>query len=107
VKDQPQSGIIAAAAGGPLGCFVYVVAMGLTIAWAPRRAENIRSVVDLPWPVFAILPTAISFAVLLASWSVMRSQRLRLCLLATFGLAIAVCSYFGLDLLRRDYIGKF
>lgn len=95
-----------ASSSAMFGLLSYLAAMVITMLFVPRRAEGIRDVVDLAWPTYALLPTFLSFAALLMIAPMMPSQRSRYAFIAVFTLAIAGCTFFGIDILRRDYIGK-
>lgn len=99
--------VAAGASGALLGCVAYATAFIATIDTAPRQSENIRQVVDLPWPVFALLPSLLAFVPLLVALVSLPKWTTRMSLILTYSAAVAAISYFGIDLLRRDYIGKF
>ncbi len=92
--------------GCPLGCFLYVVAAALTMACSPRRAEGIREVPDLPWRVFASLPTVLAVTCLFVICFYVRRPRLGILMFIAGAVAIAVCTYLGRGWLGRDFIGK-
>lgn len=96
-----------AARGILLGCVAYAIAFVVTITFAPRSPEGIREVVNLPWPVFAFLPSLLSFGFLPVACHDLATPRERFFVILLFSAAVGVCTYFGIDLLRRDYIGKF
>ena len=100
-------GLLRVIGGGMLGCLVYGVCAVLTMALAPRRAENLRDVVDLPWAVYVTLPTALAGVVLCVVGLLGRRSHFRPYGLFAAGLAVVLCTYFMTELLRRDYIGEF
>lgn len=103
-----RSTLFAATAGTFVGGFGYLAAMVLTIASAPRQLEHvIRQVVTMPWPVYAWIPTVAAIAVLLISACSIRGQSRRLVFLIFGAMSLAFFAHHGIDLLRRDYIGKF
>jgi hypothetical protein len=81
--------------------------MAVEMQHVPRSAEGIRQCVAWPWPIYGALPTvvtcAIGLPVILFGF---RLFPLQLAMLLAFEATIVVCSIVGIELLRRDYIGK-
>lgn len=85
-----------------------MVSIACVILKAPRYQEGIRSCVDLPWPLYAMLPLSIAVAAAYGvTLLISRDGRRRIYLTSIAGLAIAICSPLFIGLLRRDFIGKF
>jgi hypothetical protein len=100
--------MVDAIAGVPAGAIAYCISLWITMSAAPRYAEGIRSCVDLPWAVYATVPTV---AGLIFSYSLVflfvRPVRVRIAFLIVVGLTLVVCTAFGMGMPSRDYIGKF
>jgi hypothetical protein len=93
--------------GWLLGGFAYVVATGLTLAFAPRQAENVRDVVTMPWMVFVTLPTFAAIVVgMMAGLTLPKTLLSRLAFALGVAVAIGLANYCCADLFRRAYIGK-
>lgn len=89
------------------GFVAYILCFVIVMSAAPRRPENVRSVVDLPWPVYATFPTYAPLLPVLIFYCFVRGLPARICFLASAVFVILMLSYTGIPLLRRDYIGKF
>jgi len=98
--------LLALVTGGNLGALAYAVAAALIVFAAPRQDEGVRRVVDMPWPVFATMPTAAAVAAVLLAcrWIATRGQRLWFVVSAS--VVVLACSSLALEILRRDYVGK-
>lgn len=90
------------------GLMSHVVALFAVMLAVPRQEEGVRQIVAIPWPAYALLPSMLSAATLLVLLFVPLKQpnwRLRMILAA--GITMALCSLLSIDLLRRDFAGKF
>jgi hypothetical protein len=106
-RPSSQNRLILGLWGIPLGLMLYVVAIEVVIASAPRYSQGVRECVDLPWPVFAVLPYVVAILlVYLVSLFTTRCWKLRVLVLCAAVLTILLCSPVGIGLLRRDFIGK-
>ncbi len=91
----------------PGGGLLYVLAMLVLMSSVPRVAEGGRQIVDWPWQLYASLPSIVAGVVGLATILLaVRSMHLRMGLLLVFAATLAAVSLFGIELLRRDFIGK-
>ena len=94
--------------GVVLTTLLYVIACGLTMGLAPRAAEGARSVVAMPWLLFAFLPTMIAGIIGFIIGLFLRSGLAqRIAFLFGVGVALFLTAGCCVDLLRRDYFGKF
>lgn len=88
---------------------VHVACLIFSMKAAPRKAEGMRLVVDLPWTEYAwsavMAPLALT---LIAGLLIARGRRGRVAFtISATGAAWLFWMGFGfLNLLRRDYIGK-
>lgn len=98
---------VATGIGGSFGILMYAVTFFLTMACVPRQSEGVRQVVDMPWPLYVALPTALAFVPLLVLGLTVPKRKWSSFFIIGFNLAIAASTCVGSDLLRRDYIGKF
>lgn len=86
----------------------YLIAFGLTMALAPRAEENGRVVVTMPWLWFATLPSLVAAAIGLGiALSLSGTTKHRIAFLLGTMAAVFLLTNGCIDLLRRDYIGKF
>jgi hypothetical protein len=92
--------------GAAIGATTYGIALLCTIALAPRSEENVRQSVALPWLMYAMLPSFGSTAAGILFSAILSRRDGRLIVLLATVLTILACSAFGIDLLRRDFIGK-
>lgn len=105
-KSAGRNSALTAFAGGLAGMAAYLLACFLVMNLAPRRDEGIRSVIALPWPVYAWLPSVVSVGAVLVASRFFRQRTGRLGFLISGLSMVAAFSYLGWDLLRRDWIGK-
>jgi hypothetical protein len=92
----------------PFGAATYLAALVLVSGVVPRHSEGVRQCVSLPWMVFATLPWLLAAAISISgALFAARNARQRAAAVALLMLTIVVCNMLAVDLLRRDYIGKF
>ena len=92
----------------PAGAVAYEFALLMVISIVPRHRDGIRECVSIPWAVLATLPWAtaavLSGGIVLL---VVRGRQMRFAALLLLLITIAFCNTLTVDLLRRDYVGKF
>jgi len=87
---------------------LYIVVLGLSMYLVPRELENARRVVAAPWPFYATFPSIVACVVGLTIGLFLRgSSRSRIAFLLGVAIAVFLSLQCCIDLLRRDYIGKF
>lgn len=95
-----------ALAGIAVGVVAYLIAFLATMLLAPRLQENVRSVVALPWPLYASIPSVVAAILGIVTGTLVSRGRQRLTFWICVGTTIALCSSLGIELLRRDFAGK-
>lgn len=108
-RESPQQELAPIAVGG-LGCLTgpvaYFVGMVLTMGFAPRNTATMRPHVMMSWEIYACLPTGIALALVMLT-SVYFIPRQQTHWRVGCMIAVAVCIAMSVELLRRDFIGKF
>jgi hypothetical protein len=103
-----SDGLLSAIIGTVFGAVMYFAASIVLISAVPRRSEGVREVADISWPVFASFPATVSVIALLAVLFIPLPRRLsRIVILLAAGLAVMLSAMLTLDLIRRDFEGKF
>jgi hypothetical protein len=94
--------------GVVLATLLCLVAAAAAIGLAPRTIEGGRSIVALSWPLFASLPIIVAGAIALSIGLFLPGQaRHRIAFVIGTAIGLFLTSGCCLDILRRDYIGKF
>ncbi len=93
--------------GAMCGIGTSVVVICGTTVFAPRRMEGARSVVAIPWEIYAAIPVVAGILLILLGMRLLHARGQRLPFLITGALAFLLCLYSVWHLLWRDYIGKF
>lgn len=93
--------------GVSLGLVAYAVAFVVTMSVVPRKAEGIRNVVDLPWPVYVMLPATFAFLPLVILGLTVPKRNWSLFFIVGFIMTVTALTNSGSELLHRDYMGKF
>jgi hypothetical protein len=110
-RDRPitKNQFVALLVGGiAVTGVVYLIAFDLTMVLAPRAGENGRVVVTMPWPWFATLPSLVAATIGLGmGLSLSGTTKHRIAFLLGTMAAVFLLTNGCVDLLRRDYIGKF
>ncbi len=106
VERPPPTPLVWGGVGLISGLFLHLFAFMAVMRLVPRINENSRSVVDLPFEIYATMPTAIAMAVTIPLGFIkLGTRRIAFWIGATLG--IAFLTFFGQSLLQRDYIGTF
>jgi hypothetical protein len=89
-------------------CGSYLIAMLQTMSQAPRRSVGIHEVVDMPWRIYAAIPSAVSLVCILLFIVIARRSvsTERIALLLVGGGSVVLCTWFALEMLRLHYVGK-
>lgn len=105
--ERPPPAFLAFGGSGFLvGLHLYALTFMAMTSSVVRTQEGARSVVDIPWAIYSLLPVLI-VTVLTAGIGI-RIKRLRqLSFFVGAGISIAFCYCITLSILWRDFIGKF
>lgn len=94
--------------GTLIGSSVYLIFLAITMLAAPRTAEGIRQTVSWPWPLYASLPAMLTtLAVFPLSFARLPTSIHKLSLIFAAGVSIILWAASTLELLHRDFLGKF